>query len=281
MDIEYVNCNLCGKDDTTFVTKTVQDGQEFKLVKCASCDLIYLNPRLTWDTIKGIYSENKLDNFQYYLNTKDLDEQTFTERLNLIRQYTTPGKVLDIGSSIGIFLHAAHKQGWQIFGMELNKEEAKYSEENFGVKLVSSYGTKPKFDLINMSDVIEHFTHPKEELQKISKALKQNGLLLISTPDFDNKLTRKVAIKPHEHLYYFDKTTLTKLLEDTGFKVLYIESTTRKLSLKTLRYSSSFNTSKVKKFILDIIVYTKTYKIFDFFVNKTNPDLLVIAQKIL
>ena len=280
MKMEYVNCNLCGKNDTVFVTKTEQHGQEFKLVKCNSCGLIYLNPRLTWETIKSVYSENKLDNFQYYLHTKDLDEQTFTDRLDLISKYTKPGKVLDIGSSVGIFLHAAKKQGWDIFGVELNKEEAKYSEENFGVKLLSSYGTKQEFGLINMSDVIEHFTHPKEELQKISKALKQNGLLLISTPDFDNILTRRVAIKPHEHLYYFDKRTLTKLLEATGFKVLYIKPTTRKLSLKTLRYSSSFNTSKVKKCILNALTYSGAYRICDFFVNKTNPDLLVIAQKI-
>lgn len=280
MELEHVNCNLCGKDESSFVTKTEQDGQEFKLVKCNSCGLIYLNPRLTQEEIRSVYSENKLDNFQYYLNTKELDEETFTERLNLIRKYIAPGKVLDMGSSIGVFLHAAKKQGWEISGMELNKKEADYSVETFGVSLLSSYETKIKFDLINMSDVIEHFTSPKEELQKISRVLRQDGLLLISTPDFDNFLTRKIAIKPHEHLYYFDKRTLTKLLEDAGFKILYMKPTTRKLSLKTLRYSSSFNSSKGKKFILDILTYSGAYKILDFFVNNLNPDLLVIAQKV-
>src|SRR3989344_1509950 len=198
MKMEYVNCNLCGKNDTVFVTKTEQHGQEFKLVKCNSCGLIYLNPRLTWETIKSVYSENKLDNFQYYLHTKDLDEQTFTDRLNLISKYTAPGKVLDIGSSVGIFLHAAKKQGWNIFGVELNKEEAKYSEENFGVKLLSSYGTKQEFGLINMSDVIEHFTHPKEELQKISKALKQIGFcmpkIIVTIPTWNEGLNIKLLI---------------------------------------------------------------------------------------
>src|SRR3990167_67635 len=128
MEMEYVNCNLCGKNDTVFVTKTEQDGQEFKLVKCISCEFIYLNPRLTWETIKSFYSENKLDNFQYYLHTKDLDEQTFTDRLDLISKDNKAGKVVNNGIKKGKILQDVKKKGWDIFGMELNKEEAKYSE---------------------------------------------------------------------------------------------------------------------------------------------------------
>jgi 2-polyprenyl-3-methyl-5-hydroxy-6-metoxy-1,4-benzoquinol methylase len=222
-----------------------------------------------------------LSNFNYYLQNKELDRKTFLERLNIVKKFSKNGNVLDIGSSIGTFMSVAKEFGFNPYGMELNQKSAKFSEKTYGFKLFGDYkNIKIKFDFINLGDVIEHFTNPKKELEKINDLLKDNGIILISTPNFNNKLTNKTSIKPFEHLYYFTPKTITSLLESCGFEILYLKPTTRKLSIKTLKYSSTFNKSKIKIALLNMLIYSKLYVFFDFIINRLNPDMLVIAKKL-
>ncbi len=46
--------------------------------------------------------------------------------------------------------------------------------------------TDKKYDLITMSEVIEHVSEPVFSLKQISKLLKKNGILILSCPNFNN-----------------------------------------------------------------------------------------------
>ncbi len=281
-ELEEVRCNLCSSTNHENLYFLEENHHRFSIVRCCNCGLVYLNPRLKQAVLNGVYSEDTLSNFNYYLQNKELDEKTFLSRLGLIKKYLgNGGKVLDIGSSIGTFMCAAKKMGFNPYGIELNKKSAEYSIKEYGFKLFKNLEQiKTKFSLINLSDIIEHLPDPRNILGKIWNLLEDDGLILVSTPDFSNKLTRKLAMKPLEHLYYFDSKTLRHLLNICGFEILFISPTNRKLSVKTLIFSSTFNKSGLKLTLLNFLVSTKLYLLLDFMVNRLNPDLLVIAKKV-
>jgi 2-polyprenyl-3-methyl-5-hydroxy-6-metoxy-1,4-benzoquinol methylase len=101
-------------------------------------------------------------------------------------------KVLDIGCSFGWFEKFKAIEAREIVGIDLNRKDLQIArkEAKFGnVKFL--YGSalnlnlkKGYFDVAVMFDVIEHLPSGKEEkaLKEISKVLKEDGKLVISTP---------------------------------------------------------------------------------------------------
>lgn len=61
--MEYINCNLCGEDNTHLLVKIndlhLKENKTFNLVQCKNCGLIYLNPRPTRQEINRYYPDQK------------------------------------------------------------------------------------------------------------------------------------------------------------------------------------------------------------------------------
>jgi len=55
MDLEFVNCQLCGADSA----KKLLSIDKFCYVKCRNCGLVYLNPRPSPDLLNDIYQGDK------------------------------------------------------------------------------------------------------------------------------------------------------------------------------------------------------------------------------
>ena len=79
------------------------------------------------------------------------------------------------------------------------------------------------FDVIVSSETIEHINNPRQEISNIHQLLRKGGLLYVTTPNFNSYVRRFTKaqydiIKYPEHLSYYTKKTLNKLLKQTGFK---------------------------------------------------------------
>jgi ubiquinone/menaquinone biosynthesis C-methylase UbiE len=78
------------------------------------------------------------------------------------------------------------------------------------------------FDVIIMSEVVEHLAQPLEVLYEVYRTMKKNGTLIISVP-YKEKITYQICIhcnRPtptHAHLHSFDQYKLAHLVSDTGF----------------------------------------------------------------
>jgi SAM-dependent methyltransferase len=77
-----------------------------------------------------------------------------------------------------------------------------------------------------MWEVIEHLPNPDDTLRQIYSVLRTGGRLALTTPD-SGSLAAAVSgkrwlgwKKVPEHLYFFDKRNLVRLLERVGFTVL-------------------------------------------------------------
>jgi len=241
---EYINCNLCGADDSAVLYKIpVREdqvgtyGQDvWDIVQCQQCHLLYTNPRLDADALTVYYTfENSVD-YQYiqnwFIDNADLQRPTWQRFLGAMSRYGSPGRLLDVGCGAGSFLVEARKAGYEVAGLEIAPYFVQYCRTEHHLEIYEGQieevalerGT---FDYITAFDVIEHHPDPKKLAQEMHKVLKPGGFAVISTHDIGNFYARRYGprwrqINPIGHLTYFTRQTLSALLTSCGFEVLHI-----------------------------------------------------------
>lgn len=166
-----------------------------------------------------------------YQESEKLFKNIFKKRYNIIAKYIkNPKTVLDIGCSNGVFLDLYKNS--ETWGVE--PSESGYKMKDVRHKIIHEYFEKAKlpqnyFDLIIMNHTLEHVKDAEIVLAKIYRLLKKDGILLIDVPNAGS-LSAKILGKkwPYrlekEHTYQFTKDLLSKLVRDSGFKILHWES---------------------------------------------------------
>ena len=78
------------------------------------------------------------------------------------------------------------------------------------------------FDIVVLADVIEHVRSPKEFLTRVKNLVKPGGTIFLAVPSLDSLSSRLMGRYwmefKLEHLFYFDRNTMTRLLTDCGFR---------------------------------------------------------------
>ncbi len=79
------------------------------------------------------------------------------------------------------------------------------------------------FDVVIMSEVVEHLAQPVDVLREVHRIMKKDGVVLISVP-YKERITYQICIhcnKPtptHAHLHSFNQQKLARLVSDSGFR---------------------------------------------------------------
>lgn len=274
---ENVGCVICNNSDLKKLKTFLVKNQKLALVKCKKCGLIFFSPRLNESETSRLYKEDLLNQSEHNSKYLQEDQEDFFKRLMIIKKYSkNKGSVLDIGCSVGTFLHCCERFGFkEIYGTDLNEKTNKVCQNKYNYPVGPNLPNK-RFDLINLSDVIEHLYNPKEFLLKIRNNLDDGGIIVITTPNINNPINKIVNIKPEEHQYYFNKKTLSKLLNQCGYKVIHQRLWNRYHSLKNL-----INTSTAKKLkpILKLIILLRLDFLFNNLVLKNlYTDIFLIAK---
>ena len=225
-------CCICGKSDAV----PYKGADNLKLVKCPGCSLIFVSPMPGPAVLKDIYEAHYYNNknslemgYDNYSEEETNIRKTALKRLKYIERYAKKGKLLDVGCAFGFFMDTARKNGWDVSGIEISRVAIEHAlkiglnvtEGNIDIMDLPG----EKYNLITLWDVVEHLTKPKEVLVKLRQRLDKGGILVLSTPDIGSIPARLTGGKwigfksPREHLWYFSKTTISKLLAETGFRV--------------------------------------------------------------
>jgi SAM-dependent methyltransferase len=219
----------------------------FKIIQCELCNFKHAIPLPNNEDLQQIYSEEyysieKPLYIQRYIEDKKWWDLTYEQRYSLFESHLElKGRsILDVGSGPGLFLAKGRELGWKTKGIEPSKQAAEYSrkilkldiEMNFlDINLAKKMG---KFDVVNLGEVVEHLPDPEKMLQLIHSLLNDNGLILVIVPNDFNPFQVLLNeycgydpwwITPPHHLNYFDKDSLSRLLERCGFDVVHNETT--------------------------------------------------------
>jgi 2-polyprenyl-3-methyl-5-hydroxy-6-metoxy-1,4-benzoquinol methylase len=283
---EYVSCNLCGSKG--YYIKFKKNG--FNIVKCKKCGLYYVNPRLKQEVLSDMYNKNQVSSTIYYKETNKDDEKTFIDRIKLIQKYLgkkTSINALDIGCNIGTFIKVMKEKGWKVIGTDINKGSLEYCQKLYRIRTICGNFERiilPEsyFDVIIMNDFIEHVHSPLAALKKALKLLIEDGILFMSTPDigsFISKISGKrwLHLKPDEHIYFFSRRTIKKMLNVAGLKIMWVGSLGRVRNLRIILLKSQTYT----KIIWDIVNKLKLDRLLNRFSFKLNlgDEIGVIAKK--
>jgi 2-polyprenyl-3-methyl-5-hydroxy-6-metoxy-1,4-benzoquinol methylase len=268
-EMEHVACAVCGADDYQVVYEARRNrnhdrdlvhtfrasGDERlvdRLVQCRRCSFRYISPRIRGQLILSSYAAGE---DPAYVSQLDAREQTFAAALPEIERLAgAKGRVLDIGTAAGAFVAVAAAAGWEAEGCEPNRWLAEWGSRRYGIRIrAGSVFDQPyepgSFDVITLWDVIEHTLDPREMLDRCRELLKPGGIVVVNYPDAGSWVARALGRQwpflSSVHLYYFDRRTMTKLLQTTGFAVETIRPHVQRLELDYILFRASVVSSRL------------------------------------
>lgn len=240
-------CEVCS--GTEFTPLFEKDAHRW--VRCQACALERIDPAPTDDTLAAIYGKHYYDAWGLHddvSTVSQLKKATFAYVLGQLPPLPRGSKLLDCGAATGFLLEIAKEKGFEPYGIELSEFGANAIAEKFG-KGRSFRGEiesasfpdagDGSFQGITMCDYIEHVRNPKRVLERARTLLAPDGVLALTTPDTGSLTHRGLGVGwSHykvEHLYYFGRENITKLLQSAGYGKIEFKPLWKALNLKYIR----------------------------------------------
>jgi len=225
-----IPCPLCGSDDHAELF--VKRG--FPIVRCRECSLVFANPQVDENLVLDEYRAGGANDLWVDVLTSErqleLDRTKFKQILDELEPYRGTGKLLDVGTSIGLFLHLAVERGWDGIGTEFGARALAYARERFGLdvsaKSLVELSLEPQsLDAVTLLSVLEHVNAPRDMLRELADVLKPGGALYVIVPNVESLACRVLheraaTFDGRNHLVYFSPATLRETLEREGFEVV-------------------------------------------------------------
>lgn len=147
-------------------------------------------------------------------------------------------KILEIGVGEGYLLRLLRSMSSNARGIDYssfgvtshNPELEEYVSFGNAIEFLQGYVTDRKvFDVIIAKHIYEHVIDPVELTSLCRAIMSPGGLLVVQVPNDFNRvqnlaleggfIEERFWITPPEHLHYFSRDSLSKILESNGFKV--------------------------------------------------------------
>ncbi len=230
-------CDLCGSGDAAPVLETRRlDGP---LVRCRRCGLHYIAHRASDlafgaersdDTAERIRAANGAFAALPPGEERRLNELNARWRLEWIED-AGANRLLEVGCGRGDFLRVAAER-FDVAGVEphpgLAGEASREARVYCGrIEDLPSSEAWTDFDVAVSFHVLEHVDSPSRFVRDIGRRLRRGGRLVLETPDIGSAHYRLFGSRWRqfipEHYYFFDRTTLGRLLETHGFRVVRLQ----------------------------------------------------------
>jgi 2-polyprenyl-3-methyl-5-hydroxy-6-metoxy-1,4-benzoquinol methylase len=235
------------------------EDQKFNIYYCPSCNTSFVWPhQVSQDIYNHIYSQasvipgyNRYALYAHeiqskkkpldYLATKEAVYYAVRETLSDTKDKTI--KILEVGSGLGYLTYAIAKEGYDIKGIDISDDAVKKATNRFGNYYIChdvyhfAASNSERFDLIILTEVIEHVPDADSFCDILINLLKDNGKLLISTP---NKSAHPPNVYwytelPPVHLTWFSEQTFKEISEQKNLSVSFFDFT--KFNMKHLDFT--------------------------------------------
>jgi 2-polyprenyl-3-methyl-5-hydroxy-6-metoxy-1,4-benzoquinol methylase len=222
-----MSCPVCQTENP----KEIGLKNNHMLVSCPTCSCVFVDPTPDFDQIEDLYDD--------YLATdkylKKLKKKTFTARYKIFRLKKhlkkSQTRFLDVGCNIGATVRAAEIMGFNPMGIDLDNTSINKAKELFDTCEFEACSTFDlvergrKFDFVFCSEVIEHVPFSQQFVKSLADLMDSGGLLYLTTPDIGHtRVPQDILswkeIKPPEHIVFFNKHSMRKLLEEQGFEII-------------------------------------------------------------
>lgn len=231
-------CPWCGnRTDHSYleVKDLFLSKEDFQILKCDQCGLLFTTPRPSPDVIGKYYLST--DYYSHQQNKKGLVPRIYesVKSLNIKKKASyalcglPKGKLLDIGCGVGDFLCHVKALGWEVAGIEPSESARSIASERLGFLplLPSESAVFPdhSFDVITLWHVLEHVDDLKSQTSELKRLLKPGGRLVIALPNFqsfDCQYYKQnwAAWDVPRHLNHFSPDVIQSIICSLDFKFL-------------------------------------------------------------
>ncbi len=238
-----VKCIFCGSEEigeASFPRSTRFNGKVFNYMSCKKCDLIFLNPLPVEDDYVAMYPVAYHDEAYF----KEVPRNYDTLHGYIKKVSSNAKTVLDYGCGDADFLRYMADKGYEGTGAEFNPklvDRLNASFQNIKFKTIDDFWNNDKtlYDVINLGDVLEHITAPKDLLEKLSTKLSADGILVVAGPiennftlglvlrKFTSDTFRKNVVADHtpHHIFYSNASNQQLVFKLAGFQQQFFKIT--------------------------------------------------------
>lgn len=233
---ENIRCPVCNGESTIIVyqnpkqpifsqglvpkkTKIFMKKKKLSISFCSQCNHVF-NTSRDLSELDELYKK-----FYTYIpsNLSQPDIDFKKELAQFLSSRCRKGRVLEIGSHDGYFLHLLNMFGWKCEGIDPSPA-SEVAMEKYSLKILKEYFSSKfydqKFDLVVLRHILEHVDDPISFILDIKNVLKERGYIFVEVPNLMKSIKeRNYHDFYFEHLSYFTPPFLKNLLINCGFNI--------------------------------------------------------------
>ena len=194
-------------------------GVDLEVCQCSGCGLVQL-------------SNNPVPYYREVIRAAAFSEEMKDFRIKqfgrFIQKYSLKKKkVIEIGCGRGEYLSLMQQCGIEAYGLEYLAESVKQCAKN-GLKVSKGFIqsstdrlNNAPFDAFFILNFLEHLPDPNSTIRGIYNNLADDAVGLVEVPNFDMILRNRLFSEfIGDHLFYFNKETLSTTLKLNGFEII-------------------------------------------------------------
>jgi 2-polyprenyl-3-methyl-5-hydroxy-6-metoxy-1,4-benzoquinol methylase len=222
----HTTCWLCGG-----LSQPDDRYGRVSLYRCADCGFLFAPERST-EELHELYTDEYFEKFSHgdsYTADEVQRRYEARQRLKWMRDFTPPGRLMEIGAAAGIFLDEARKLGYDVFGIEPATGLAQDARSRLGVDVAVGFietapiPTEP-FDVVCAWHVLEHIRQPQSALLRLRKALRDGGYLFLEIPNIESDQAGRHGpdwfhLDPANHVGFYTTDQLREVLRQAEFEL--------------------------------------------------------------
>ncbi|HWF60296.1 MAG TPA: class I SAM-dependent methyltransferase [Nitrospira sp.] len=206
-----------------------------RYVGCPVCDLVFLYPRPTRESVEGYFHET-YDGHYGAVEACDDRQPVYRSVLKHLSSYLpSPGTLLDVGCGDGEFLLLCRRAGWDCSGIELSEQAATRAARK-GLTILPPHTLESgeevrHFDVVALINVLETVADPLAMLRQAADLLTPGGVVIVRATNGRFHLPMRAPARwigsqsdQAFHCYLYTTKTLKTLMASVGLKVISLRN---------------------------------------------------------
>lgn len=197
-----------------------------QIQRCPSCRLAQSAQFPTREEQTTLYEGNQIyrplpeEQFQ---KVKDSGQHVVCD---LQKLSLTSGRILEVGCNVGYSLVLFRQHGFDVTGVEKNVACAEYARDRHRLRVFDDLSEIPlgeRFQIVYLSHLVEHVVDINEFMRTLRRLLVSDSILYIKVPNYGSIFAKYIlrnrwhAFIPRQHVWYFEKLTLTQTFSRHGY----------------------------------------------------------------